>query len=486
MDGIKRDLSVQFYHKSFQGLTHENVVDELKKMNIVDEINAIQITEKNCVVSCKNIEAKNKLLINNIELNGRTVKLFDVEKTITNVTVKDAPFELKDEVIIAYMAKFGQVIPGSIRRGKIQGTDIENGTRYLSVVGCVPTIPIRNSIGRFDIRIFADNNRTECIHCGQKSHPSYRCPNKPVRTKECFICKNSNHIARDCPQKEEKLCYICKKNDHVQRNCPTRLYGEYANDVLEGTNISDVESDLESVHEVLNTNVEDTSTLVKPPDVSVILGASNVKRISIPDKNVIDASISGASLDKVDSVISRALSLIPEHAEVKNVTLCLGTNDITRNIDDPEQVTCNLSTAINKVQESFPETAIGVCGIIPRKGKSEKIKIINETAQSVNKFAKKMCERFGSLTYVDTPIAFQRQGQTVRELFDPNDSSGVHVNESGATEMWSVMENFIRNATFTQDPGVAFTPTSYRKRTNSDRSATPRSAERQANKMSKF
>jgi hypothetical protein len=39
----------------------------------------------------------------------------DVEKTITNVTIKDAPYEVSDCYIATQMMKYGEVIPGSVR-----------------------------------------------------------------------------------------------------------------------------------------------------------------------------------------------------------------------------------------------------------------------------------------------------------------------------------------------------------------------------------
>jgi hypothetical protein len=50
------------------------------------------------------------------------------------VTIKDAPCEVSDQFIATHMSKYGQVINGSIKRGVIKGTNIENGTRYVDII----------------------------------------------------------------------------------------------------------------------------------------------------------------------------------------------------------------------------------------------------------------------------------------------------------------------------------------------------------------
>jgi hypothetical protein len=86
-----------------------------------------------------------QLISGGITLKNRSVNILDVEKTITNVTIKDAPFEVSDCYIATQMMKYGEIIPESVRRGYIKGTNIENGSRYLQIIKCAPTLP-HNSI----------------------------------------------------------------------------------------------------------------------------------------------------------------------------------------------------------------------------------------------------------------------------------------------------------------------------------------------------
>jgi RNA recognition motif-containing protein len=92
-------------------------------------------------------------------LKNRSVNIFVIEKNETNVKIKDAPCEVSDQFIATHMSKYGQVINGSIKRGVIKGTNIENGTRYVQILNCAPILPVRTNFGQFEIRLYADNNR---------------------------------------------------------------------------------------------------------------------------------------------------------------------------------------------------------------------------------------------------------------------------------------------------------------------------------------
>ena len=55
------------------------------------------------------------------------------------------------------MRKYGDVVENSLRQGKIRGTEIETGIRYIQLTNCKEAIHIQTSFGRFKIRIFSDN-----------------------------------------------------------------------------------------------------------------------------------------------------------------------------------------------------------------------------------------------------------------------------------------------------------------------------------------
>lgn len=173
-DLLARPLSVNFETKYLKRLNHDEILNALRVQVDISHIQAIQLTEKKCIVTLKDDRTKTKLMLERISLQNKHINLLDVDSAITNVTIKDAPFELSDTVILQQMGRFGEVVSGSLARGKIRDTGIENGTRYIKLLNCVPLLPPTINIGRFTVRIFADNNRTACKICGETN----QCPNK--------------------------------------------------------------------------------------------------------------------------------------------------------------------------------------------------------------------------------------------------------------------------------------------------------------------
>ena len=145
VDKVNRLLSIQFSTRFFKGLRHEDGLCAIESEVIRDNIKSVQITESDCVVTLKDQIYNERLLANGIEIKNRYVKFVDVDKQLTNITIKDLPYELADQFLATHPAKFGQVVDGSIKRGYIRETTIENGTRYAQLLNCIQLIPNRTS-----------------------------------------------------------------------------------------------------------------------------------------------------------------------------------------------------------------------------------------------------------------------------------------------------------------------------------------------------
>ncbi|CAC5420478.1 CNBP [Mytilus coruscus] len=472
MSRVSRQLSIHFYTKGFKGIKHDEILTEISNQIDINKVGSIQITEKDCIVSLKDVESKDKLVVNGITVRNRSVNFFDVEKSITHVTIKDAPYELDDCYIGTQMLRFGQVVPGSVKRGYIKGTDIENGARYLDILNCESVLPLRTSLGRFEVRLFADNNRTPCFHCKLTGHPSYQCKDRPkiLNERRCYNCAAIGHLANACPN--EPYCSYCNIKGHPRRDCESfkhdqekEEYGKYGPEIFEGRqeNKSDAHSDCDN-DTLFEDGKNDTANTV-----NILIGASNCTRLGETDEKVINASKSGANFENFPQSLDLAAQKSDSH-KVDKVAICLGTNDISKHKDDCDQINLLVTKAVAQVKSAYPESHVGLCSIIPRKGNSAQINRLNQSATNVNKFIRKLCAREDNVDFVDLEKLFYRNGTIIRSMFDKADNSGVHISIEGAQNINRKLSDFF----LSPKPCVQelHTPTDP-KRKRSDGTATP-------------
>ena len=201
-------------------MKYEQVLNALDREINIENIKSVHITEKDCIVTVTVSEqdVKKRLSRVGLTVKDKYMKCYSVEIEITNVTIKDTPYEMSDAAIVVNMSRYGEVVSGSIRHGKVKfrGITFDNGTRYLQVINCVPILPSATTFGTFTVRIFADNGRTPCLHCGLADHPSFRCENKRLNQKSCYFCKSEGHLKKECPEflrQKEKRCYNCNETN---------------------------------------------------------------------------------------------------------------------------------------------------------------------------------------------------------------------------------------------------------------------------------
>ena len=118
------------------------------------------------------------------------------------------------------------------------------------------------------------------------------------------------------------------------------------------------------------------------------MGESNALRLHIKDPDVVNLSKSGQTAAEIDSLLEHAREKAGKKV-VKRIVMHLGTN-VSRCRTDSNQVTLEVSSAVNKVHTTFPKANIAFSSILQRKGKPPSIGNMNKTGNIVNQYMKKM------------------------------------------------------------------------------------------------
>ena len=198
MQDLKRPLTVRFPTRGHGRLAEGDVIQVLAHKVKVENIKAIQITEDECRVTVTDVTTKQTLIVSHVTIKDNEIVMSDVSRSSTKVTIKDAPHEMDDADVISKLRNFAEIVEGSMRSGRVRGTNIETGTRYLSLYDAVEVIPSEIYLGDLVLRVYCDNNRTKCKHCGLTNHPHSKCPDIPKTQRSCFRCFSTSHMARDC------------------------------------------------------------------------------------------------------------------------------------------------------------------------------------------------------------------------------------------------------------------------------------------------
>ena len=129
------------------------------------------------------------------------------------MTVRDAPWELPDDLIKQRLQKYGSVY--SIRRAFNQSLlpkKVTDGRQVLRMVVRQP-IPPFMKFGPFLVLIFYPEQPRVCWKCNSPDHIGRVCPDD-----YCFNCDQTGHQSHAC---EERIkCSLCKSEEHLAIDCP--------------------------------------------------------------------------------------------------------------------------------------------------------------------------------------------------------------------------------------------------------------------------
>jgi len=409
---VSRERTIYFPLRGLNGVKHQEVLGSLRGFCSEEDLQAVQLTNSKCFITFKHMCVKTEVQKHKLIIGEKEVDILDSDQDITNVTVKDLPVEVSDDFLVSSLLSFGEVVSGSVSRGKIKGTQIETGTRYVRMLKVKEPIPNETRLGDFPVRIFCDNGKTLCKYCKSPAHPFYKCPQKrPERIKQCFICKSTGHLIKECPNRDTD------QSDSV------------------GTGLGLTHS----------TPIQNLS----PPKTKLVLGASNIKGLTCNDPAINVLAESGMTASEVDSLLDRAKDL----ENYSRVAVHLGTNDLKQRNNDNDSVVLNIQHAVTRIRDRCPHVVqIGLCSIPPKKGSAQGTEKFNEAAKNVNSFLRKLCDQTSDMNYIDISQTLTTTNGKIRKaLYSVGDQTGFHYSQSGREEVLSCIE---RALSLPADPAV--------------------------------
>lgn len=207
---------------------HEDIYKELMKVVEEDLIKGIQLYPsgwpRKLQISVADIELKNKIIVEGLDLFGVHVDFSDEDSVVTKVVLKDAPMEWENALIADNMSRYGEVIRVEKEMLKVDGriTNCTTGDRHIFMSTLNVVIP-----NKLEVKVGAKTFSLSVWYRGQttKSNTSQQKP------KACFLCGSDSHDSKNCTH-SGRVCFTCHKSDHTHTNCPNNDGSKRSEDVL--------------------------------------------------------------------------------------------------------------------------------------------------------------------------------------------------------------------------------------------------------------
>ena len=97
MNKLKRPLTLSFLTPRGR-ITEEDVLEALMPHVSAQSITSIQVAQTESWVTLKDEASRSQLVSTDIRIKGKTVRVRDPGRNVTNATIKDAPIELHNDV----------------------------------------------------------------------------------------------------------------------------------------------------------------------------------------------------------------------------------------------------------------------------------------------------------------------------------------------------------------------------------------------------
>ena len=470
---LKRPLTVHFSKKNLLKVVEKDIILGLKQVVEVNEIKAVQLTQWECRVTFTCEDAKEKVKNYGINIGHQHVTPQDADMTVTNVTVKDAPVELDDKLITTCLSDYGQVIQGSVKRGVIKDTEIQNGTRYIQMLNVEGTVPNEIEVGSYTIRVFCDNGKTQCIHCAKTDHPSYRCPSRQRKeTRKCNNCYGEGHLAFEC--QNDTVCRYCGQTGHKQYDCEEWREVKGRRDTRSLWRREDSHRREEKdVFVMQGENINKEPSAESHRMKTVLIGDSVVNGMRTGKSNVTVHSEPGARVENMNEI----LDLEENMENVKELVVHLGVNDICDEKVDITDTYIMVTQQVQKIKEKITGRPIVLSSVLPVKGKGKEKE--NIKVNQYNNYLKRLSDKEEDVYYQENrEIVLNTNSEIDEGVYRKKDNKGIHLNDEGTRRLAQHIGKTIREI---REEGEK----NEKKRPRSDTSGTPPSAQKKTAKQTK-
>jgi hypothetical protein len=127
------------------------------------------------------------------------------------------------------------------------------------------------------------------------------------------------------------------------------MYGDYVHDIREGRRADEDDGKkMPTKPDRKKQNTKDLDCEGKPnfttthtdiKTTTVIIGASNCRRVQVTDPNICNLSISGITAENIDAILENVDCKL-NTTDVSKIIFSLGTNDVTNNKNDHNMSMC--------------------------------------------------------------------------------------------------------------------------------------------------
>ena len=186
-------------------------------------------------ILCQNQAAKDCLMIQGVDIYGRHVELNEPGNGVVKVVIQDAPLDMPNDVIKAWVSQYGTLSEFRNEHVMIRGkrTVWRTGNRiaYFTTLNheIPPAAKIRHNDSEIDVTIWHyGQTHMKCRWCKDIVPKGHDCDKAPKR--RCFNCGSEGHMKAECTV--GKCCFKCGNDDHLAKDC-TQVKPSNGNEVGE-------------------------------------------------------------------------------------------------------------------------------------------------------------------------------------------------------------------------------------------------------------